>query len=190
MHKYVAFDTEATGVDFSSSQLIQCGAIFLDDHMQPISRHSWNVNYIPEKFSWDEEAAAVHGISREKSYTHGVSPETFLREFEAEVVKHGGLGMPEMHIIAANAYFDYLMFEALWETYRPGEVCPISRRVVDLTGISLTVLGDAGMTTMLEKLAIPYDDSKQHDATYDAELHLKIFLALITVAKREGIPIP
>ena len=187
MHTYISLDTETSGVDFSSSQVIQCGAIFLDENMQPSVRKSWNVNYIQEKFTWSEESAEIHKISKDDAMVHGVSPKVFLKELENEIIKHCGLNEKEVHIIAVNAHFDWLMLERLWETYRGGEKFPISRRVIDLTSISLAVIGDAGMSTMLEVLGIPVDKAKQHNAMYDAELHLKIFHSLSTVAQQDGI---
>lgn len=189
MHKYIALDTETTGVDFCTSQVIQCAVLFLDDSLQIKDRRSWDINYVPGKFSWDEVAAEVHGIDREKAERHGMDPESFLREFEQEIVKHyGAIGgeSGELHIIAANAYFDYLMLELLWSTYRPEEEVPVSRRVVDLSSLSLFVLGVSGMSTVLETLGIATDEEERHSALYDAELHLKIFHSLATIANQEG----
>lgn len=193
MHKYIALDTETTGVDFSSSQVIQCGAVFLDESLQPTEKKEWNINYIPEKFSWDEEAGEVHGIPKEEAQNHGVGPEVFLKEFEQEIVKRYGANTKtesELHIIAANAHFDYLMLEALWNAYRDDVALPLSRRMVDISSLSLMVLGVAGMTTMLETLGISTDDGKRHSALYDAELHLKVFHAIATVARQEGTALP
>ncbi|MDE0243475.1 MAG: 3'-5' exonuclease [Candidatus Kaiserbacteria bacterium] len=190
MHKYIALDTETTGVDFCTSQVIQCAVIFLDDALQPVARRSWDVNFVPEKFSWDTVAAEVHGIGRDVVEQHGVDPEQFLREFEQDIVKHYGVvggESAELHVIAANAYFDYLMLELLWSTYRPDEEVPISRRVVDLSSLSLFVLGVSGMSTVLETLGIAVTEEDRHSALYDAELHLKIFHSLATIASREGI---
>lgn len=188
MHSFIALDTETTGTDFCSSQVIQCGVIFLDRSLQPTGRKEWNINYMPEKFSWDVEAEEVHGIAREDAESHGITPEVFLKEFEQEIVKHyGSREETELHTIAANAHFDYLMLEALWSMYSPGYTLPLSRRLMDITSLSLLILGTAGMTTILEILGIPTDDNKRHTALYDAELHLKIFHALASIARQEGL---
>ena len=188
MHRYIALDTETTGVDFCSSQVIQCGAVFLDERNETVGTAEWNINYKPDTFSWDTEAEAVHGIARENAPTHGLEPAEFIREFERDIVKHYGIrGDSEVHIIAANAYFDYLMMDMLWNTYNKEYEMPLSRRVMDLSSLSLMVLGTAGMTTVMEALGIPADDDKRHSALYDAELHLRIFRSLTAVAKQEGI---
>ena len=188
MHRFIALDVESTGVDFCSSQVIQCGAVFLDKDIQSIGTREWNINYIPEKFSWDDEAEAVHGISAEKAKEHGVSPEDFLKEFEQEIVKRYGIEEDiELHIIAANAHFDYLMLKLLWDTYRSDVDLPLSRRMMDITALALTALGTAGMSTTLETLGIEEDNDQRHSALYDAELHLKVFHALLTVLRQEGV---
>lgn len=193
MHRFLALDTETTGTDFSSSQVIQCGAIFLDESMQPVHKKEWHVQYMPDQFSWDPEAEMIHGVPKSRAMSSGIHPEAFLAEFEREVVKrYGSLEKAdrELHIIAANAHFDYLMLESLWNTYRSDCGLPLSRRVMDISSLSLMVLGVAGMTTVLEELGIVVEESKRHSALYDAELHLKIFHTLATVARQEGTALP
>ena len=188
MRHYLVIDTETTGVDFSSSQVIECAVIFLDEKMQPTGRREWLVNYKPETFSWSDKAAEVHGFEKKAAQTHGLEPEKFLKEFEQEIIKRYGSGAERhVHIIAINAYFDYLMLHLLWDTYRKGEPFVLSRRVVDLSSLSLFVVGDVGTSTILEMLGIPTDEEKRHSAMYDAELHLKIFYSLSSVAKQEGL---
>ena len=188
MHRFIALDVESTGVDFCSSQVIQCGAIFLDEKIQPTSSREWDITYIPEKFSWDTDAEEVHGISLEQAKTQGVSPEVFLKEFEQEIVKRYGIAENiELHIIAANAHFDYLMLQRLWDTYRSDTALPLSRRMMDITALSLTALGVAGMSTTLETLGIEEEEDRRHSALYDAELHLKVFHALLTILRQEGV---
>ena len=188
MHKFIALDTETTGVDFCSSQVIQCGAVFLDDTLQAVRSKEWSIRYMPEQFSWDSEAEEVHGIPQATALEYGLSPESFITEFEREVITHYGTrDLHDVHIIAANAYFDYLMLDLLWKRYRPGYPLPLSRRVMDLSSLSLLILGTAGMTTVLEELEIVEDEGKRHSALYDAELHLTMFHKLIERAQRNGI---
>ena len=187
MHRFIAIDVESTGVDFCSSQVIQCAAIFLDEKTQPTGSREWNINYAPEKFSWDTEAEEVHGISAEQAKKHGVAPEVFLKEFEQEIVRRYGITEDiELHTIAANAHFDYLMLQRLWDTYRSDTALPLSRRVMDITALSLAALGVAGMSTTLETLGIEEEEDKRHSALYDTELHLKVFHALLAVLQKEG----
>ena len=188
MHRFIALDVESTGVDFCSSQVVQCGVVFLDEKMQSVGTREWDINYIPEKFSWDTEAEAVHGISMERAKTHGVDPEVFLKEFEQEIVKRYGIVEDiELHIIAANAHFDYLMLQRLWDIYRSDTALPLSRRLMDITALSLVALNAAGMSTTLEILGIEEEEDKRHSALYDAELHLKVFHSLLSVLRQEGV---
>ena len=188
MHRFIALDVESTGVDFCSSQVIQCGAVFLNEKMQSVYTREWDINYVPERFSWDDEAEEVHGISKEVAKAHGVDPEVFLKEFEQEIVKRYGIAEDiELHIIAANAHFDYLMLQRLWDAYRDDTALPLSRRMMDITALSLAALGVAGMSTTLEVLGIEEEEDKRHSALYDAELHLKVFHALLTILQQEGV---
>ena len=188
MHRFIALDVESTGVDFCSSQVIQCGAVFLDEKVQSIGSREWDIRYIPEKFSWDADAEEVHGISMEQAKTNGVTPEVFLKEFEQEIVKRYGIREDiELHIVAANAHFDYLMLQRLWDTYRSDTALPLSRRMMDITALSLAALGVAGMSTTLEVLGIEEEENKRHSALYDAELHLQVFRSLLGVLQKEGI---
>ncbi|MCY4576899.1 MAG: exonuclease domain-containing protein [Candidatus Kaiserbacteria bacterium] len=188
MHRFIALDVESTGVDFCSSQVIQCGAIFLDEKMQAVGSREWDIKYISEKFSWDADAEEVHGISMEQAKTHGVAPEVFLKEFEQEIVKRYGISEDiELHIVAANAHFDYLMLQRLWDAYRSDTALPLSRRMMDITALALAALGVAGMSTTLEVLGIEEEENKRHSALYDAELHLQVFRALLGVLQQEGV---
>ena len=189
MHSFIALDVETTGTDFCSSQVIQCGVVFLDRDLRETGKREWNVNYRPEKFSWDPESAAVHGIDEDVAREHGAEPEVFLKEFEQDIVKHYGTAGTDLHVIAANAYFDYLMLDRLWNIYRSDFPLPLSRRLMDLSSLSLAVLGTAGIVTVSERLGIPTDTDKAHSALYDAELHLKLFRSLISVARQEGLAI-
>lgn len=186
MERFIALDTETTGVDFCSSQVIQCGVIFLDEDKREIDRKEWNINFRPDEFSWDDEAEAVHGIPKDEAKVHGVEPEIFLKELERSVVKHYGNAIPGgVHIIAANAHFDFIMLERLWKKYRQDEL-PLSRRMMDISTLSLAILGSSGLSRVMDELGIAAESDRRHSALYDAELHLKVFYALITVAKEEG----
>ncbi len=187
VHRYIALDTEATGNDFSNSQVIQCGAIFLDENMKEISRKEWNINYKKDMFGWMEEAAEVHGIGKEDSMVHGVEPQQFLDEFEKEIIKvYGIYAGSTLHIIAVNAYFDYLMLKLLWDKFKDEEF-PICRRTMDLNTLGLLILGFGGMNSMIEEFDIEVDESRRHSALYDAEMHLVVFNKLIEMGNKKGI---
>ena len=187
MHRFIALDTETTGTDFCKSQVIQCGVVFLDENLAPVFKKEWNINYNEDKFDWSLEAEEVHKISKEEAKNHGISPEQFIKEFEQEIVKRYKDFLPEnLHIIAANAYFDYLMLDLLWREYDKGGV-PVSRRQMDISALSLLIIGKVGMKSTMEYLGITTEEDKLHSALYDAELHLKVFHSLATIASKEGI---
>ena len=151
IHQFVALDTETTGVDFCGSQVIQCGIILIDMDLNPVFEKEWNINYKPEKFSWSDEAEKIHKIEKEASLTHGVEPNEFMKDLEKELIKHIGLPFPELHILAANSYFDFVMLQRLWDTYRDDEFI-FSHRGIDLSALSLSLFNISGFKSTLDYL--------------------------------------
>ena len=188
-HRYIALDTETTGIDFCSAQVIQCGVIFLDENIQETERVEWNVNYIPDMFSWNAESATIHKIPQEVAVAHGLSPEEFLTLFEKNIIRHYGLES-EIHIIAANGYFDYVMLLHLWEKYRQ-EPFPLSFRIMDLNTLGLYLVGISSVSQLIEYFSIEVEESKRHSALYDAEIHLRLYekmkALLPTVVNDSGV---
>lgn len=176
--RFIALDTEATGLDFEKSQVIQCGAVFLSTELEETEAIEWNINYDPNMFEWDINAEEVHGIPKETAMTHGISIDAFLTVFEKKLFSHYGIGIDRhLHIIAANAYFDYLMIRSLWEKHRSKPFL-LSHRFADVNGAALVCIGESGMSRLLDKLDIEHESSKRHSALYDAQLHLSVFREL------------
>ena len=187
-HYYIALDTETTGTNFLHSQVISCGAIFLNKEREVVSKKEWLVNYDVTRFSdWNDEAAKIHGIKKEDALKHGVPIEDFIKEFEQEIFKHFGPTHPNQHVhfIGVNAYFDFIMLENMWKKIRTTEFI-VSRRTLDLNSIGLFVLGINGLTTLLDHYKIQKDEKKRHSALYDAEMHLAVFNKLVTDANELG----
>ena len=190
IHRYIALDVEGSGVDFNNSQVIECGAIFLDEDLNPIQEKEWKINYIPKDFpDWNKDAEAVHKISYEEAQTHGIDPEEFIKEFEQEVFKFYGTNTDQsVHIIGVNAYYDYLMLECVWKKYRRGDFF-LSLRTMDVNSIGLFVVGISGLSSLMENFGIEDDKEQRHSALYDAKLHLEVFKKLSKTAKEKGIRI-
>ena len=184
MDRYlIALDTETSGVDFNASQVISCGAVFLDEMLNPIHKEEWLVNYKPDLFTWCEDAAEVHGINREVSLNHGLEPEVFLAQLEKSLIKHYSINsINRIHIIAANAYFDFLMLRNLWSKYRDDQI-PFSFRTVDIVSIGLALTGEISTKYISKKLGIEVDKEKKHSALYDAEMHLEMYKKLLEIRK-------
>ena len=176
--RFIALDVETTGLDFCRTQVIQCGAVFLAPDLRETDALEWNINYNPEVFGWNAESEEIHNISREKAYTHGISADAFLTVFEKELFRHYGIGIDRhLHIIAANAHFDYLMLKLLWEKHRTTPFL-LSHRLADVNAAALVLLGESGLSRLMDVFDIPDDEDKRHSALYDARLHLRIFNAL------------
>ncbi|MDI9325351.1 MAG: exonuclease domain-containing protein [Alphaproteobacteria bacterium] len=176
---FVAFDGEMSGLHLYDSQMISCGAIFLDADQNEIERCEWLINYDQTQFShWDEESALIHRIPLDQARTHGIQVEGFLNEFHKKIVKHYGWGQGQrVHFIGANAYFDFLIFENMWRKYR-SDPCIISYRTVDLSSLGFLLVGSAGLSSLAKKLGVPLDEEKKHNAMYDTNLHFEVYKKL------------
>lgn len=184
--RFIALDVETTGVDFQRSQVIQCGVVFLTPDLQETGTTEWNINYDPDAFDWNVEAEEIHGIPKEQARIHGISIDAFLTVFEKELFKHYGIGIDRhLHIIAANAHFDFMMLKLLWEMYRKTPFL-LSHRFADINSAGLVLFGEAGMSRLMDILNIENDKDKRHGALYDAQLHLAIFNTLRSYVKREN----
>ncbi|MDD9867815.1 MAG: exonuclease domain-containing protein [Candidatus Campbellbacteria bacterium] len=174
----VALDTETSGVDFDTSQVIQCGAIFCDKDLNELCECSWNVNFLADEFSWDEESEEIHKISREEAETHGVDPNKFIEEMEKNINNNYD-AQTELLILAANAYFDNLMLKSLWGRYAKDKRFPFSYRTIDLSSFGMGLFGETGFSKLRERLGIEGDEDMLHNAMYDARLHLSTYRAIL-----------
>ena len=161
MDRYlIALDTETTGVDFNTSQVISCGALFLDDRLNVIHKEEWLVNFKPDLFVWSDESAEIHGINKEIALNHGIEPEVFLKQLEKALIKHYSINsINHIHIIAANAYFDFLMLRNLWNNYRDDQI-PFSFRTVDIVSIGFALMGEISTKYITKRLGIEVDVDK------------------------------
>ena len=176
--QFIALDVETTGVDFSNSQVLQCGVIILDNNMEEKEVIEWNVNYREEVFEWNSEAEEIHGIPKEVAKKHGIEIEQFLDVFEKTIFKNYGIQVDRhLHIIAANAHFDYLMLKNIWERYKKTPF-PISHRFADINSAALVLFGKSGLSFLLNELNIEHSSENRHSALYDARLHLEVFKKL------------
>ena len=176
---YVALDTETTGVDFCNSQVIQCGVVFLDENFSVIKEREWNVNYIPQEFDWDEKAEKIHKIDRASSQMHGVEADVFFRELQEEITSiYGNIAPENLKMIAANAYFDFIMMQQLWKKLYPTDRFFFSHRLVDINTLGVILTGVHSFGGLIRYFGIEEDENLRHSALHDAQLHHQVFLKL------------
>ena len=177
----VALDTETSGINFLTSQVIECSCIFCNEELEELDRKTWRINFQSDKFSWSEESAEVHGIALEDSKSHGVSVEDFIKELTSKVQSIYS-GKPS--IVGSNIWFDYVMLVNLWVKAGLDENdFPLNYRLIDTNSIGRFLFGKNSSGQICELLGIDVDEDKKHGAEYDAELHLKIYKALISSQK-------
>ena len=178
-YKWIALDTETTGISFLKSQVIEVGAIFCDENMQEIERASWNINYEPT-YEWTSGAEAVHGITKETALSHGVCRLDFITEFEDAIKNiYGKVSHSDLAGIGVQSYFDFVMMQnSLFEPFNRSH--PISyKQVGDLSCLGYHITGKSALDRQLEHFGIECDNSLRHSAMYDAEMHLKLFRKLM-----------
>jgi len=62
----LVLDVETSGLDPARHGIIEIGVAVLDEEMMPIASRSWRVR-LWEHAAWDDEAEAVHGVTRESA---------------------------------------------------------------------------------------------------------------------------
>lgn len=174
---YVGFDTETTGVDFNESQVIQVGAVFCNENLQTIEDFKWDINYEPDNFEWTQGAQDVHGITKEEAMVHGIDRSDFKIEFE-EILKqmYGKNYNPaNVRLVAAQCYFDYLMCKgSFWGFGRKAKL-PVSHRLIDINCIGDFSVGITNLSGNIAFFDVENDDTKRHDALYDAHKHIEVY---------------
>lgn len=128
------------------------------------------------------QAAAIHGISWKRAYTHGLKPREVVERFEA-LRKLGFEKTGEYPVLAAqNTHFDYHVLRRIYQ--RAGAPFLWSHRTVDLPSIALVKLGVSSSILVSQRLGIPYGN---HDALADARF-AAIALMKLTTNSRRALP--
>lgn len=116
----VGFDTETTGVDFSTDRIVTAAIIARDGADGAVSARTWLIDpgvEIPER------ATAVHGITTAMAREGGADPVVALGEIAALLAAALANGSP---IVAFNAGYDLGILDA--ELARHG-LAPLARRI-------------------------------------------------------------
>lgn len=184
----LGFDTETTGVDFFQSQVIQVGAVLCDVNLNEVAKKQWNINFDEENFTWTSEAEAVHGISKKTAMDHGVSTDTFIREFFEWIsswtkLKNRKDFENKVYIVGANCQFDYNMCKhSLYDMCTDSDYSfiPFSYRMLyDVNALGNFVVGKNSLGSLMNHFGIKSDETKRHSALYDAEMHIKVFRSIL-----------
>lgn len=181
-------DTETTGISFLNTDIIEISFLLghvgsnIDDDCESINI---KVN-LPNHYVWDKGAEEVHGISEEIAKTHGVSQIEAIKTINTAMQTVYGDKCKDVRIVGANAYFDYVQLQNMYERNGAGKV-PFSYRMIDVNQLGLVLGCGESLSEISEFLKLDVDESKKHGAEYDTYLHRTVFYKLLTLAEEKGI---
>lgn len=181
-------DTETTGVSFLNTDIIEISLILSEvpggSHV-PLKTIDMKVN-LPETYVWTKGAEEVHGISEETAKTHGVSQAEAIKTINTAMMMVYGNKRSDVRLVGANAYFDYVQLQNMYERNGAGNL-PFSYRMIDVNQMGLLLGCGESLSKISKFLKLDVDESKKHGAEYDAKLHRTVFYKLLTLAEEKGI---
>ena len=179
----IVLDTETSGVDFLSSQVIQCGVIAINKEGKYIAETECNIKYKEELFSWDDRSAEIHKIPLEDIKKNGLEPMEFIEKLNSFIEKYyDPVDIGSIRIIAANAYFDYVMLKHFYDKFQQSENFPFSYYTIDLDTIGFILFGTESFAPLCKLLGVNRMGDKSHNALYDAHLHFTAFEKIKRIA--------
>lgn len=164
---YVVFDVETTGFNAANNdQIIEIGAVKM-----------LNGNII-DKFSTLINPG--YKISKKITEITGIT-DTMLKgkPSEKEAVNDFKLWISDCPLVAHNAKFDQSFLAMAYKKYNFGE---LKNTVIDTLELSRTLnpdWGRHGLTYLVKRYDITWDEESHHRADYDAEATAKIFYKMI-----------
>jgi len=172
---YVVFDVETTGFNAGlSDQMIEIGAVKIKD------------GEITERF--DELINPGYPIDPEITEVTSITNAMVAgKPNEEEVVKRFKDFIGDMPLVAHNAKFDISMLEMAYYKYNLGQ---LTNPVLDTLEISRTMDREHskhGLSALVKRYAIPFDEDHHHRADYDAEGTGYIFCKMIKKMQMMGI---
>ncbi len=182
---FISVDVEASGPVPALYNLVSIGAV-------PVLRRegawypdddSFYVELKPIAPGFQDEAMAVHGISREHLEREGVPAEDAMRRLTAFVEGLGDRGRPVF--VGHNAVFDWAYISYYYEHH--GLPNPFGYKALELKSYAMGRLGIGWFETSKENLqrllpSLPdQDPTLVHRADYDALYQAQILSALLNL---------
>lgn len=190
---FFALDTETTGLDDATDEIISIAIHILDEGF---NKHSTKVVYAFPDCEVHPKAAAVNGYTREKWEANGAVSQIVLYTEVYEFVSiHRGL-IPLGH----NVKFDIGFLKALFKKNKGAYGRHFSYHSIDTLGVAifadLALFGKKSsaykLTDLCERFGIKLDNA--HDALADIDATVELFRYLYTslggAEKRAEVPAP
>ena len=180
---WFCIDIEASGPVPSLFDMISLGAVAVHENEDGTLRigDSFYVEIVPTAPGWDEEAEAIHGLSRAHLNANGVSRKQAMEDL-AQWVKASTDQGTKPTFVGHNAPFDWS--HVAWCYAAEGQTNPFGYKALCTKALATGVLGvhwlDSSKETLAEALSLPSEDTTQkHRADYDAAYQALVLKGLL-----------
>lgn len=171
MKRFIIIDIETTGQNKRIHDIIQLGAVKLDNECNITDKFTINIKPLNPNY-WSIKAEEIHKMSKEYILQNGIECNKAFEEFEKWV------GNPKEYYLSAwGVYFDInFLVEQYEKINRP---YPFSYRTLDVASVVrfyLTVLTKKfpGEEKAAKLLDIELEENHLHNGLYDAEISAKM----------------
>ena len=181
MSRYVALDTESSGVDVFNDRVVTAFVGLWDTDEGRFTQHlEFLVN---PGIEIPQEATDVHGITNAQA-SKGMDPVEFL-----EILFYVLHDWAEYPIVVMNANYDLSLINAELERYGYTAFDWTKRQIIDPLVIDRAKdryrKGKKNLTRLAEVYGVPFDESLAHDASYDCYMAVNVAIKQI---EKFGLP--
>jgi len=172
--EYVVFDTETTGFNYGTDQMIEIGAVKVKN------------NEVIERF--DELIACDKPLPKVITDLTLITDQMLEgKDSEENVTRRFLEFIKDLPLVAHNAAFDIAFITAAVKKYNLQE---FSNTVIDTMGMARNIHPEwrnHKLSTLVKNLEVDWDEDKHHRADYDSEGTAKCFYKMLYELKRENI---
>lgn len=172
--EYVVFDTETTGFNYGTDQMIEIGAVKVKN------------NEVIERF--DELIACDKALPKVITELTMITDDMLVgKDSEENVTKRFLEFIGDLPLVAHNAKFDINFVTAACKKYNLGD---FSNTVVDTMGLARNLYPEwrnHKLSTLVKNLEVDWDEDKHHRADYDSEGTAVCFYRMVNELKKRNI---
>ena len=172
--EYVVYDTETTGLNSGTDQMIEIGAVKVKN------------DEIIERF--DELIACPTPLPKIITELTNITDEMLVgKDTEENVTKRFLEFIGDRPLVAHNAQFDISFITSAVKKYNLGE---FNNTVIDTMGLARNMYPEwrnHKLSTLVKNLDVEWDEDKHHRADYDCEGTSKCFYKMLYELKRQNI---
>ena len=172
--EYVVYDTETTGLNSGTDQMIEIGAVKVKN------------DEIIDRF--DELIACPTPLPKIITELTNITDEMLEgKDSEENVTKRFLEFIGDLPLVAHNAQFDISFVTSAVKKYNLGE---FNNTVIDTMGMTRNMYPEwrnHKLSTLVKNLEVEWDEDKHHRADYDCEGTSKCFYKMLYELKRQNI---